>query len=122
MKNQILLITASWCPHCGKAKEILKKDIASGKIKVIDVDKNKIGEEIAKILGINAVPTFVVANEKGEACVIDDNTKKPKSCKILKDKDGCIINPLTLSKTCDVNKGKSNKGLELVNIVNQFIK
>ena len=65
------MITSDGCPHCADAKTMLKEKIDSGRIKVLDVSKDKSALELADKYHINAVPMIIVndkATNIGEAC------------------------------------------------------
>lgn len=65
------MITSEGCPHCADAKIYLKDKIESGRIKVVDVSRDKGALELAKKYNVDAVPTVIVndkATNLGEAC------------------------------------------------------
>ena len=62
MKQKILLYS-DYCKHCDEAKESLRNDLISGKILLVNVDRNAEHREIARMFG--GVPTLI-EEENGE--------------------------------------------------------
>lgn len=58
-----VLLYSEYCKYCDDAKAVLRDDLLSGKILLINVDKNKEGREIARQFG--GVPVLV-EEENGE--------------------------------------------------------
>jgi hypothetical protein len=61
--GQKILLYSKYCRYCDKAKELLRDDILHGKIKLINIDRDSEGREIAKLFG--GVPTLI-EEEDGE--------------------------------------------------------
>ena len=55
------LLSSNRCGNCDLAKELLKDDIANGKIDVVYIDQNKGYSEIARLFG--GVPTLIEEND-----------------------------------------------------------
>ncbi len=67
MKERLLV--SDRCKHCDEVKTYLKEDIQSGKIELLDIEKNKEAKELARIFG--GVPTMI-----GEFCSIKDGKEE----------------------------------------------
>lgn len=66
------------CGHCAAAKEKLKSEIDSGEVKLVNIDTDKEGFDIARRFG--GVPTFV--NDKGDQlCEISLESGNEWRCK-----------------------------------------
>jgi len=78
-KAEIILLVSDLCPHCKSLEESLKDRIDSGEIKVLSIEKDAGAVDIAKRLGIKAVPTFLMVSEKDgkkNICKLSDDLKK----------------------------------------------
>jgi len=72
---KIIVLVHDKCPHC----EVIKQKIGNDKrFKVMDVSKESEARELASKLGINAVPFFLYADERGKVCTMDENGKVGK--------------------------------------------
>lgn len=77
--DKIIVLVAEGCPACAELKEKIGND---KRFELRDVTKNPEARQIAKKLGITAVPTFLYPNRRdGEICVLDDNGKAEKCIK-----------------------------------------
>lgn len=75
----ITMLSQTGCGFCKEAKTELKEKINSGKIKVIELDKDpKMMDEAIK-LGVQGTPVFLVKNKvqkTSEICELSDDYKK----------------------------------------------
>jgi len=62
--GQRVLLYSDYCSYCDEAKEVLREDLISGKIMLLNVDRNKDAGDIARMFG--GVPTLIEI-ENGEA-------------------------------------------------------
>lgn len=75
----ITMFSQSTCEYCEDTKKEIKKEIASGRVKVIEVDQDPEGRKLAKKLGIDETPSFLVENKitkAREVCEISFDYKK----------------------------------------------
>lgn len=73
-EHDIVMVTATTCSHCKTAKKLLKKQIDSNKIRVID-ESSKDFIPFYNKFELNGVPTFIVDNEQTCDLVKDENPK-----------------------------------------------
>ena len=69
MMKKLYMITSDQCPGCETAKNMYKKEIASGEITLIDIDDPKANELIKK-LDIMKVPTLLLCEGEGNCSVV----------------------------------------------------
>ena len=61
--GQKILLYSDYCKYCDEARDVLRKDLISGNILLINVDRNKDHRDIARMFG--GVPTLI-EEEHGE--------------------------------------------------------
>jgi predicted DCC family thiol-disulfide oxidoreductase YuxK len=55
--NKRILLYSDYCKYCDDAKKFLEKDLSSGNIVLIDIEKSKEGKDLARLFG--GVPTLL---------------------------------------------------------------
>lgn len=77
--KDIIMITHPQCGHCANAKKLLKDKIKSGRIKSLDLEKDKKALELSRKYNIRGVPTLLVGDEvkeKFSKCRLSRDGKK----------------------------------------------
>lgn len=77
-KISVIVFTASWCKACKNIKPVMKQWASelTAKVKFAEVDVN-IGNEIARRVGVEAMPTFVIYKKgKEHKRVVGNDTEK----------------------------------------------
>lgn len=64
MKNNLTLLTASWCGPCRAVKEEIERNGYT--VEVLDVDKHR---EAASEYGVRGIPTLVVFNDQSHELI-----------------------------------------------------
>jgi len=84
--DSVVLFTAKGCPACEAVKKEIKKQGLDNRIEIVDISIDPKGAEIATLLNIRAVPTFVAfrRTKNGEviACVLNKDFKKISCSKL----------------------------------------
>ena len=76
--QNLTLYTAEGCPSCKKAREILKPDIESGAVDVVDISNDgEMGEYLTEKFG--GVPALAVEHD-GKMCEVDMITGEVGDC------------------------------------------
>ena len=73
--QKIIVLVHEKCPHCETIKEKIGND---KRFKIMDISKESEARELASKLGINAVPSFLYADDHGQVCTLDENGKVGK--------------------------------------------
>lgn len=75
-EKSIKVMVSKNCPHCHELERALKKEIESGKIKLVNSDSPE-GDALAKKLNIRSIPTFIG--------IITHNDGKITTCRLGKE-------------------------------------
>lgn len=78
---EFTMLTSEQCPHCAAAKKGLKEKIESGRIKVVDVYKDKGAMDLANKHNVTGVPSIVIK---------DKATQLTEACELKRDLSGII--------------------------------
>ncbi len=71
VKALYLILAGGMCPSCEQAVEEYKKEIDSGDIKVLELEKDEKAMEIVQGLGIYALPALIAEDAEGDYAVVD---------------------------------------------------
>jgi hypothetical protein len=74
VKALYLVLAGGMCPSCEQAMEEYKKEIDSGDIKVLELEKDEKAMEIVQGLGIYALPALIAEDVEGEYTVVDHSS------------------------------------------------